>query len=177
MATPTIPNITKPTLDNDILDFTAQLASFASGKLYVTNGGFTQESAATTFATKTSTTAALASHFLEIADLAEKPGKIESNVDKLKTSNYTIEGRRTNTIELSLVGLNSKRKQWLESELNNISRTFVLLSQTKDSILVFNARRWTCNWVYEIEELAIATISTEYSGLSSEGFLIYLNLK
>ncbi|MCL2064059.1 MAG: hypothetical protein FWG98_06765 [Candidatus Cloacimonetes bacterium] len=163
---------TKIELPNTVSDFSETLSKFSAGKLYVADGGYSQLEASTKFATKTTKDAELES-FDVFSDLAEKPGKCESNVEMLKTCNYLMEGKRTNTVELILVGVNNHRKAWLEQELNKKNRTLIIDSQGGDAVLIFNDRRWTCVWSYEIEGLFQATLKTEYGGSSSDGFMIF----
>jgi len=168
--------ITKPSLNTEITCFEEVLAQFASGDLYVGYGGLTESEANSAFFDRQSMDELVNSKMVKIADLAEKPGKTESKVEQLKTCNYTLPGKRTNNIELSLVGINPARKQWLEEGLNKQNVTFVLLDKTKDSALVFNNHRWVCNWGYELEGFFTATILTEYSGPTATGFMIFKDI-
>jgi len=166
----------KPSIPNEVTDFSEVLAKFSSGDLHVGYGGISKTDADLAFSDRTNMESLLSSKTVKIADLAEKPGKTESKVEALKTSNYTMEGKRTNTIELSLVGVNTSRKQWIEEELNKQNVTFILLNKERTAALIFNDRRWTGNWAYEIEGFFTATLSTEFSGPTSSAFMIYKDI-
>lgn len=168
----TIP--TQPSLPAGVANFEDQLAAFQHGSCWLGDGGFgtkediTPESIATQAAYRTFLNGA----FEEVSDLGESPGKESSKALQLKTSNYVIEGKRTNTIELTLIGLNQERKDWLETELNKQTRTIALLSADEASSLVFNAMRWTYERSAEFNGLYTATLSTEYSGPTKKRYFI-----
>lgn len=157
--------LTKPTLSSGITDFPETTAIFASGELYVSDGGY--DTAPADFSA-----IGLEASFEKLSDLAEKPFKVDSKVTSFKTLNYTLEAKRNNTIELNLVGLTQARKAWLEEELGKKNRTFVLVNKTGDSAMIFNDRRWICEWTYEAESAFNATIKTEYLGPTAKGFVV-----
>jgi len=158
-------------------DFASQLAAFEHGKCYIGEGSYTAGEADTAFADLGALATELGSSLSEISDLGEKPGKEESKVEKLKTSNYVIEGKRTNTVELTLIGLNQERKDWLESSLNDSAKTIVLVSSSGKDVLVFTGMRWTYERSTELNGLFTATISTEFSGQTSDKYRIYMGLE
>ena len=159
--------ITKPTLTDGVTDFPETTAIFACGELYVADGGYGDSELPSSFAGID-----LAASFAKLSDLAEKPFKVESKVTSFKTLNYTLEAKRNNVIELNLVGLTQARKAWLEEELGKANRTFVLVNKTKDSAMIFNDRRWICEWTYEAESAFNAMIKTEYLGPTATGFIV-----
>jgi hypothetical protein len=165
--------ISKITFPSGVAEFSEDSAIFACGSLYIADGNYTKATADTAFANLTVKETELSSKFTKLSDLAEKPFKLESKVTKFKTLNYTLEGKRTNTIEISLVGLTQARKQWLEVELGKKNRTIILESKTGDSVMIFNDKRWVCDWVYEAESAFNASISTEFVGPTSTGFMVY----
>ena len=167
--------VSKPNLSANVADFSENSALFSCGKIYVADGGYLPSEADTAFANTTSQLSEMAK-YEEISDLGEKPFKLDSKVTKLKTLNYVIEGKRTNTVEITLVGLTKERKQWLEEELGSKIRTFLLENTKGNSVMIFNAKRWICEWTYEADSLFNAVISTEYSGPSDSGFRIYTNI-
>ena len=168
--------ISKTTFPEGVADYVAQLGQFRSGKCYIADGSISKSDADTAFANQTSKATELSSKWTELSDLAEKPGKEESKVTKLKTLNYVLEGKRTNTVEINLVGLNQARKAWLENELNNTNRTILLESSGGKDILIFAGLRWSYERSTEFEGLFNVTLSTEYSGNSASKYLIYTNI-
>ncbi len=168
----TVPN--KPNLDRPVIDFNEQLASFRHGSCWIGDGAFGSlaDVPPEVILGQTEFEGFLNSNFDELSDLGEKPGKEESKVEKLKTSNYIIEGKRTNTVELTLIGLTQERKDFLETELNDIARTIVLWSADKSNVLIFNGLRWSYERSNEFNGLYNATISTEYSGPSGDKYFI-----
>ena len=167
-------NMTSTQADK-VFDFDYMLGEFSCGKVLIANGGYTQAEAETAFATKQSLQSEL-NKFIEIGDAAESPGKSESKVDKLKTAKRTIDGKRTNTIELNVAGMNQERKQWFEEDLNKEDRTVVIVNTQETAILVFNKRRWSCDWSYEIGNLFNAVMTTEYIGPTRDSFLLFINI-
>lgn len=165
---------TKPSLDKLIVNFHDQIAVFNHGTCWIGNGSFDSLKTIPPEVLKGQIEyrAFLNSTFDEISDLGENPGKESSKVAKLKTTNYVIEGKRSNTIELSLVGLNQERKDWLETQLNKEIRTIILLSSDGDNSLVFNGMRWTYDRDTEFNGLYTATLSTEYSGPTKDRYFI-----
>lgn len=165
---------TKPSLDKLIVNFPDQIAVFNHGTCWLGDGAFVNiesippEALLSQGAFKDF----LNNTFDEISDLGENPGKEESKVAKFKTTNFLIEGKRSNTIELTLIGLNQTRKDWLESQLNKAVRTIALWSADKASCLIFNAMRWSYERSNEFNGLYTATISTEYSGPTKDRYFI-----
>jgi hypothetical protein len=165
---------TQPNLPTGVASFNDQLAAFQHGSCWLGDGGFGSKADITAedMATQAAYRTFLEGAFSEISDLGENPGKESSTVVKLKTSNYVVEGKRTNTIELTLIGLNQERTDWLESELNKEIRTIILLSADEASSLVFSGMRWTYERESELNGLYTATISTEYSGPTKKRYFI-----
>lgn len=165
---------TKPTLDVKVSDFNKQIAAFKHGSCWLGDGAFGSQADVPESALvgREEFLAFLEGAFDEISDLGENPGKESSKVVRLKTSNYVIEGRRTNTIELTLIGLTQERKDWLEAELNKELRTISLLSTDGDNCLVFNGMRWSYERETEFNGLYTSTLSTEYSGATKNRYFI-----
>ncbi|MBI9113214.1 hypothetical protein [Maridesulfovibrio ferrireducens] len=164
----------KPNLDRLIIDFHKQIAVFNHGSCWLGDGAFDdiKDIPAEVLLNQKDFGLFLNSTFDEISDLGENPGKEESKVAKFKTTNFLIEGKRSNTIELTLIGLNQARKDWLETQLNKEIRTIALLSADKANCLVFNAMRWSYERSNEFNGLYTATISTEFSGPTKDRYFI-----
>jgi hypothetical protein len=171
--------ITAPTFtgytETDITTFANVMAAFRHGKCYLADGSLSKAEADVIFADLTAMAAGLADA-VELSDLADDPGKEESKVEKLKTSNYVIDGKRTNTIELNLVGMSQDRKDWLEQELNGIARTVILISSGGNDAIVFSGMRWSYDRSSELNKLFSAVISTEYAGVTGSRYFIYKNI-
>lgn len=165
---------TKPSLDRVITSFQDQVAAFQHGSCWIGDGKFDAitDIPPESKASQAAFLSFLESAFDEVSDLGESPGKESSRVNKLKTSNHVIEGKRTNTVELTLIGLNQERKEWLESELNKEVRTIALLSADGASSLIFNGMRWTYERDAEFNGLYTATLSSEYSGPTKKRYFI-----
>jgi len=172
-----MPPVIKPTIPTVAANFTDMLHKFSFGKLFIGDGGYSKQEADAAFATLESKEEELNAKFISLSDVADNPGKIESKVEKLKTYNYIIEGKRTNSIEINLVGVNAERKIWLEEQLNRKNRTIVLESKDKGSVLIFNSMRWSCEWTHEIDGFFNSVIGTEYSGPSTTGYMIYTDIQ
>ena len=121
--------------------------------------------------------------FAKLGELAEMPGKVESKVNRLKTRNYLIAGRRNSSIELVLNGLSPKQKDYFESALfsgREITilrcKNELLAQDVQDSdnfqfpspITVFNGMRWTADWNAEADGLWSVVLSTEMSGATKD---------
>jgi hypothetical protein len=172
--------ITQPTFEGyteaQITTFNSILAAFQHGKMYISDGAITKTEADVMFADLTQMASDLGDKAVELGDLGENPGKEESKVEKLKTTNYVIEGKRTNTIELNLAGLSQDRKDWLEQELNKVARTVILVSSGGDDVIVFTNLRWSYERSTELNKLFNATIATEYAGVTGSKYFIYQDI-
>ncbi len=117
--------------------------------------------------------------YVSIGELAEKPGKIGSKAERLKTRQYQVAGRRGTTIELTLNGLSAKQKDYLEGDsFSGEEITILLLPANYLAIIddntealkavVFNGMRWTVDWSGESDGLWTVVLSTELSGASAD---------
>ena len=136
--------------------------------VYFGIGTYDQTSIDTLYATQGSVKTELTTNFDLLGELAEKPGKADSKLSKLKTRNYTIPGKRTNTVELNISGLSTKQKNFLESTLfMSKDTTIVVASKELDRVVIFTGLRWTVDWSGEADGLFNVVISTEFSGVTS----------
>jgi len=121
--------------------------------------------------------------FIPLGELAEMPGKVDSKVNKLKTRNYMIPGRRNSTVELNLCGLSAKQKDYFESKLFSGEEITILLCKNElllanvyepqefdfpSPIVVFSGMRWTVDWSAEADGLWSITISSEITGATKD---------
>jgi len=173
-------SLTKPTFtdytEDEVLDLNEMLAMFSHGKLYMADGEMTKAEADAMFDDVDVMATDLESNAVEISDLGETPGSENSSAEELPTSQYLIEGSRTNTVELNLIGLSQDRKDWLEQELNKKQRTLILVSDNGRDALVFNGLRWVYAREGNFGALFAATIKTQYKGASHLRYRIYMDI-
>jgi len=150
------------------LDFRKLMDVMIADLVYFGIGTYDQTSIDTLYATQSSVKTELTTNFDLLGELAEKPGKADSKLSKLKTRNYTIPGKRTNTVELNISGLSTKQKNFLESTLfMSKDTTIVVASKDYDRVVIFSGLRWTVDWSGEADGLFNVVISTEFSGVTS----------
>lgn len=136
--------------------------------VYFGIGTYDQAAIDTLYTNQGSVKLELNTNFDLLGELAEKPGKTDSKITKLKTRNYAIPGKRTSTVELNIAGLSTKQKNFLESSLfMGKDTTIVVVSKEYDRVVIFNGLRWTVDWSGEADGLFTVVISTEFSGVTS----------
>ena len=126
---------------------------------------YSESEVASMYDTRSSIKDELNSNFDLLGELAEKPGKADSKITKLKTRNYTLPGKRTSTVELTVAGLSNRQKNYLESSAfmgKNV--TIVACSKSFDRVVIFNGLRWTVDWSVEADGLFSVVVSTEFAG-------------
>ncbi|MCK9335908.1 MAG: hypothetical protein M0Q99_11435 [Candidatus Cloacimonetes bacterium] len=164
-----MPPLTAPTFATGTtaadLIFSALIDTFIADEVYFGVGAYTGAEVATKFASQTAMNTEISTYMKAIGELAENPGKTDSKVNRLKTRNYAIPGKRTSTVELSLNGLSAKQKDYFESTLfSGQEITIVCISKERDRATIFNGMRWTVDWSGEADGLWSVVISTEFSG-------------
>ena len=164
LTTPTYP---AGTLQTDF-DFASLMEGMVADKIFFGFGKYTAAEATTAYATQTTLTTETTTNMDSLGELAEKPGKADSKVNKLKSRNYLVPGKRTNTIELTIIGLQAKQKNFLESRMfSGKEMTITIVSAENDRAVVFNGMRWTVEWSGEADGLFTVVISTEFSGTTA----------
>ena len=164
--------ISQPTYPTNMteadLGFSKLMDVLVADLVYFGIGTYDQLAIETLYANQASVKTELTTNFDLLGELAEKPGKTDSKLTKLKTRNYTIPGKRTNTIELNISGLSTKQKNFLESTLfMGKDTTIVVASKELDRVVIFTGLRWTVDWSGEADGLFNVVISTEFSGVTS----------
>jgi len=155
------------TLESD-LGFSKLMDVLIADFVYFGIGTYDQLAIETLYANQGSAKTELTTNFDQLGELAEKPGKTDSKLTKLKTRNYTIPGKRTSTVELNISGLSTKQKNFLESTLfMSKDTTIVVASKELDRVVIFTGLRWTVDWSGEADGLFNVVISTEFSGVTS----------
>ena len=164
--------ISQPTYPSNMtegdLSFSKLMDVLIADFVYFGIGTYDQTSIETLYATQAAVKLELTTNFDLLGELAEKPGKTDSKLSKLKTRNYTIPGKRTSTVELNIAGLSTKQKNFLESTLfMSKDTTIVVASKELDRVVIFTGLRWTVDWSGEADGLFNVVISTEFSGVTS----------
>lgn len=161
--------ITQPTLPGGMrasdLQFSNLVDTFIADEVFFGTGSYTKAEIGTKFASKTAMGTELSTNTVQIGELAEAPGKTESKINKLKTRNYQIPGKRTSTVELTLNGISEKQRDYFEgASFQGKEITLIVVSKDRDRATIFNGMRWTVDWSGEADGLWGVTISTEWSG-------------
>ena len=163
-------------IDKD-LNFVSLVEGMIADDIYFGIGTYSESDIVANFANQTALILELNANFDILGELAEKPGKTDSKITKLKTRNYSIPGKRTSTIELSIVGLSVKQKDFLESSsFMGKNTTIVIVSKGKDRAVIFNGLRWTVDWSGEADGLFTVVISTEFSGVTAGKIYLFKDL-
>lgn len=173
ISQPTYPT---PMTESDML-FNALVDVFIADDVYFGFGSYSDSEVASIYNTQSSIKDELNNSFDLLGELAEKPGKADSKITKLKTRNYTLPGKRTSTVELTIVGLSNKQKNYLESSAfmgKNV--TIVAASKSFDRVAIFNGLRWTVDWSGEADGLFSVVVSTEYAGSTSGKFYVFKDI-
>lgn len=172
----TAPTYPSGTLQAD-LEFPALMEGISADKIYFGMGKYTSSEATTAYGTQTAMATELNTNMDLLGELAEKPGKADSKVNKLKSRNFMIMGKRTNTVELTIVGLSVKQKTFLESRnFSGKDITIAIVSADNDRAVVFNGLRWTCEWSGEADGLFSMVISTEFSGSTKDKVFLFKDI-
>lgn len=164
VSQPTYPADMSP----DDLKFANLMDVLVADNVYFGVGSYDTEGVNTLYATQPDVKSELTTNFSLLGELAEKPGKADSKITKLKTRNYTILGKRTSTVELTIAGLSTAQKNYLESHgFMSQDVTIVVVSKGFDRVVIFNGMRWTVDWSGEADGLFSVIISTEFSGTTA----------
>lgn len=103
---PPTPSVTHPVYPGTMIDKDLAFVSLVEGMIaddiYFGIGTYTDLDIAAHFINQTALNLELSTSYDILGELAEKPGKTDSKITKLKTRNYSIPGKRTSTIELSI---------------------------------------------------------------------------
>ena len=177
-----MPNpISQPTYPSNMteadLGFSKLMDVLVADLVYFGIGTYDQTSIDTLYATQGSVKTELTTNFDLLGELAEKPGKADSKITKLKTRNYSIPGKRTSTVELTISGLSVKQKDYLESSfVMGKNMTIVVASTSFDRVVIFTGLRWTVDWSGEADGLFSVVISTEFSGITAGKIYLFKDI-
>ncbi len=165
--------VEKPTLptgmsSGDLANLLNQIGGVDVYNVHVGVGELTESEIAAMFASQASMETELSTNFEELGELAEKPFKVESKTEKLKTRHYQIEGKRTNVVTVTIVGINEDKKNWLEEQSAGMAQiTLVAVSKDKTQAVLINGCRWTVDWSGEADGLYTQEVTTEFTGKTS----------
>lgn len=155
------------------LSFSKLMDTFVADNVYFGHGSYDPTLVPSIYITTEAANTELTNNFNCLGELAEKPGKADSKLNKLKTRNYIVPGKRTNTVELNIAGLSNNQKSYLESnDFMSKTTTIVVASKDFDRVVIFNGLRWTVDWAGEADGLFNVTISSEFSGTTSDKILL-----
>lgn len=171
------PPVVKPTYPASMtgadMDFDKLMDVFVADNVYFGIGSYAASDISTKYDTQGAMATELSTNFDRLGELAEKPGKTDSKLDKHRTRNYLIPGKRTNTVELNIAGLSNAQKDYLESHaFMGKDTTIVVASKGNDRAVIFNGLRWTVDWSAEADDLFNVIISTEFSGVSLDNIFV-----
>ncbi|MDD3535164.1 MAG: hypothetical protein PHC50_03345 [Candidatus Cloacimonetes bacterium] len=164
----TIPEVPIPPAGTS-LDFADLSAVMPGDEVYFAEGADTVSAINTMFATRTSLATALAASFTSLGELAEAPAKVDSSVEKLRTRNYCIPGRRESSIELVVAGISDKTKAYFESSAfaaKDIS--IILLNRDRTDAVIFIGMRFKADWKAESDKVPQVTLTANFTGNSDK---------
>ena len=102
---------------------------------------------------------------------------MESKTEKLKTRHYQLEGKRTNAVTTTIVGISEDKKNWLEDQSAGMTElTFVALSKDKSQAILINGCRWTVDWSGEADGLYTQEVTTEFTGKTFEKIVFFKDI-
>ena len=132
---------------------------------YFGTGAFTQDQITHMVVDTVPLAAALVRTMIPMGELAEAPCKIESKSTRLKTRNHSFDLARETTVQLTLAGISTATKDYLESTaFTGVEHTIALVSHALDRVTFFNGLRWDLSWSAETDGLFTLVISTSITG-------------
>jgi len=171
--------VQKPTLptglsSGDLADLLNQIGKVDVYNIYAGVGSLTAAEITSIFASQETINTELDTNFEEIGELSEKPFKAESKAEKLKTRHYQLEGKRTNVITVTIVGISEAKKNWLEDQSAGMTQlSFIALSKDKTQAILINGCRWTVDWSGEADGLYTQEVTTEFIGKTNEKVVFF----
>lgn len=170
--------LTAPAIDQDELLLESLSPIMVGDLAYYSAGNITPAEYDDLFGDLELAQGTITNKFLLLGELAEMPAKADSKSTKLKTRNYTIDGKRSSTVELTLNGLSALQKDYFEGpEFSGEEITVVLVPrgfmeldpyENSPKAVIFNGMRWTVDWSGEADVLWSVVISTELSGMTMD---------
>lgn len=174
-------NVVKPTFPDGTaatdLDFESLIETMVGDLAYVGKGTLSDADITTYLSDQETIATTLAANFVSMGELTEKPAKANSNVQELKTRNYSIAGKRDSTIELMLAGLGNLQKDYLESAaFGSETMTIIMRNREGDRMVIFNGMRWIVTWSGEVDSVFQFVLKTSFSGASAGKILVYKDI-
>ncbi len=147
------------------LDFDNLIEVLVTDDAYYGIGEYTEAELEDNFSSPGATWAEIFTNLAPLGELAEKPVTAESQAELKKTRKYSLPGKRTNPIELTINGMSKDQKAYLEGAgFSGRKITIVCLSKDGMRLTVFNGMRWVVEWSSETDELFQLKIAAQFSG-------------
>lgn len=156
------------------LDFDNLIDVLVTDDAYYAMGEYTEAELKAKFTDAESAEDEISTYFASLGELAEKPVTAESQTEMKNTRKYSLPGKRTNPIELTINGMSKVQKAHLESSaFSGPKITIVCLSKDRSRITVFNGMRWVVDWSAETDDLFQMKIATQFSGNTKNRIYMY----
>ena len=156
------------------LDFDQLIDVLVTDDAYFAMGEYTEAELQDKFTDPIEAQAEIDTYFASLGELAEKPVIAESQAEMANTRKYSLPGKRTNPIELTINGMSKAQKAYLESSaFSGPKITIVCLSKDGCRITVFNGLRWVVDWSAETDGLFQVKIATQFSGNTKNRIHMY----
>ncbi|MCB5285544.1 MAG: hypothetical protein LHW45_08160 [Candidatus Cloacimonetes bacterium] len=163
--------------DADDLAFDELIEQMIGDDVYVAEGTLDATDLAAMTGDQATIASNLASYFDVLGELAEAAAKVESKNTALKTRNYKVAGKRTTTVEISLVGISNLQKAFLESTaFTGTTVTMFMQNTEKDRVIIFNGMKWAVDWDGTTDGLWNVKLSTEFTGATSDRVYVYKDI-
>ena len=159
------------------LAYARMLDSINVDKVYIAQGATAHGEILPTIESLTTFNAELAASYTEIGELAEKPFKIDSKVDTVKTRHRAIPTRRKNTITLMVAGVNCHQKNFFESAaFGRTEHTILIIDEDITQGIYITGCVWKADWQGEADGIFTLTLTAEFAGATAKKVLLYPEL-
>lgn len=156
------------------LEFSELIATLPGDRVYFTEGLYSSKGTLEVQIFSGSLAAEIENLYTPLGEVADVPPKVGSPTTTLKTRNYTVAGKRTTTIELTIAGISNAQKEYLESAaFHGSPKTIALENREGWSYVFFNGLRWVAEWKGEIDGVPTFTISSEFTGGTKDNIWLF----
>ena len=167
-----MPPLMKPNIpDATVLEFEHLVPSLQGDDVYFADGSLTNEELdaitnASTLETALETTVLL-------GEFSEKPVEIDSTTTSLPSRNHTSEGKRDNTIKLTLNGVSEAQINYFESPaFSEKTITIISVPKNRSRMVVFNGMKFKADWGGKSDELFTVTLSAKFAGITDRRIVV-----
>lgn len=172
--TPFAPPILPAGMTESDLDFDRLIDVLTTDDAYYAMGEYTEAELESIFSDPFTIQTEINTSYATLGELAEKPVTAESQAEMINTRKYSLPGKRTNPIELTINGMSKAQKALLESSAFSGQKiTIVCLSKDGLRATVFNGMRWIVDWDGETDGLFQVKIATQFSGNTKDRIHMY----